>query len=331
MRVSFLDYLRCPDTGGKLRLEIEAERAGEIYSGRLMSLGNNKVYSIHEFIPRFVEPENYASSFGLQWNIHRKTQLDSYTGLTVSRDRLFETSGWSSNLNNQLILEAGAGAGRFTEVLLSTGAKIFSFDYSNAVDANWANNGSNSRLHLFQGDIFNIPFPEGIFDKVICLGVLQHTPDPAKAFRCLAKMVKPGGGKIVIDIYRADIAAYLSWKYLLRPFTKRMNKEKLYRAISNVTPHLIPAASALRRIAGRVGARLVPIVEYSHLGLSDEINREWSILDTYDRYSPVHDHPQKVSTVRHWLLTEGFSDITVQQGFNGIIAKATRTSPSAEI
>src|SRR5919199_188951 len=39
-------------------------------------------------IPRFVDSSNYASAFGLQWNRFRRTQLDSYTGTTISRDRL---------------------------------------------------------------------------------------------------------------------------------------------------------------------------------------------------------------------------------------------------
>ena len=39
-------------------------------------------------IPRFVSTENYANAFGRQWNKFRKTQLDSHTGTTISRDRL---------------------------------------------------------------------------------------------------------------------------------------------------------------------------------------------------------------------------------------------------
>ena len=38
------------------------------------------------------------------------------------------------------IIEAGSGAGRFTEVLLKYGAIVYSFDLSNAVCANFANN-----------------------------------------------------------------------------------------------------------------------------------------------------------------------------------------------
>jgi hypothetical protein len=46
-------------------------------------------------IPRFVPVKNYASSFGLQWNTFRATQLDSYTGLAISHDRLARIAGGS--------------------------------------------------------------------------------------------------------------------------------------------------------------------------------------------------------------------------------------------
>ena len=38
-----------------------------------------KNYSIVNNIPRFVGKNNYSNSFGYQWNIFDKTQLDSYT------------------------------------------------------------------------------------------------------------------------------------------------------------------------------------------------------------------------------------------------------------
>jgi hypothetical protein len=63
-----------------------------------------------------------VSSFGFQWNSRRETQLNSYTGLSISRDRLFAVTGWPADLTRQTILEAGSGAGRFTEILVTTGA-----------------------------------------------------------------------------------------------------------------------------------------------------------------------------------------------------------------
>ena len=205
----------------------------------------------------------------MQWNIHRKTQLDSHTGLPISRTRLFEVSGWPEELRGETILEAGSGAGRFTEVLVSTGARVLSFDLSAAVEANYANNGLNSNLLIFQADITKIPIPPASMDKVLCLGVIQHTPDPEASFRSLAKYVRPGGD-LVIDVYAARLRSLISWRYLLRPLTKRMNEERLYRLISALAPPLVPLSAFLYRVAGRFGARLLPISQYQHLGLPPE-------------------------------------------------------------
>jgi SAM-dependent methyltransferase len=311
----------CTICGGHFILANRMHQGGgSVREGDLVCRACGIHYPVIGGIPRLVPAENYAGSFGYQWNIHRKTQLDSHTGLSISRNRLFTVSGWPEHLEGERILEAGSGAGRFTEVLLQTGADVFSFDYSNAVEANLSNNGNQPNLHLFQADIYHIPLPEGSFDKVICLGVLQHTPDPEKAFISLARFVKPGG-ELVIDVYRANVFAYLRWKYFLRPITKRMDKERLYRIVSTITPRLVPLAVALRRIAGRTGARLVPIVEYSQLKLPPEVNKEWAILDTFDMYSPAHDHPQRVSTVIRWFSSAGFTDVDVRRGPNGIVGR----------
>lgn len=280
-------------------------------------------YPINKGIPRFVPAETYADSFGYQWNIHRRTQLDSYSGFPVSSDRLFSDSGWSSDLKGDRILEAGSGAGRFTEVLLKTGAEVFSFDYSTAVEANQLNNGHMTNLNLFQGDIFDIPLPKESFDKVMCIGVLQHTPAPELAFKTLVQYVKPGG-EIFIDIYRADLFAWMQWKYILRPLTKRMDKAALYRLLRELVPPLIPVTKLLGAVAGRAGRRLSPIVEYSSLGLPDGLNRDWAILDTFDMYSPAHDHPKSVDQIRRWFEECGFEGIEVRKGSNGVVGTGNK-------
>lgn len=280
-------------------------------------------------VPRFVADEHYAGSFGLQWLRHAKVQLDSYSGLPISRTRLFAVTGWSERMEGERVLEAGCGAGRFTEVLATTGAEVHSFDLSNAVEASHANHGHLPNVHFFQASIDAIPFAPGQFDRVLCLGVLQHTPDPAASFRALAAQVRPGGA-LAIDVYRRDLAALLQWKYIIRPLTKRLPPELLYRTVARVVPMFMPFARVARRACGRWGARLFPIVEYSHLGLTPELNREWSTLDTFDMYSPAHDHPQTIATVRRWFADAGFMDVVVERGPNGIIGRGKRRTESVE-
>jgi len=319
-----LQYFRCPQCrSANLSLAHERVAQGEMAEGELICGDCGASYRVHNFIPRFVSQDNYAKSFGFQWTIHRKTQLDSYTGLPITRNRLFDVAGWATDLSGQVILEAGSGAGRFTEILLETGAEVFSFDYSCAVEANWQNNGQSQRLRLFQGDLRKIPLPQGAFDKVICLGVLQHTPSPESAFKSLSEMVRPGG-ELVVDVYRRDVLALLHWKYILRPITRRMSQPALYRLVSRVVPFLLPAAKVMRKVGGRTGARIVPIVEYSHLGLPDEHNQQWAVLDTFDMYSPSYDYPQSTQTLERWYMESGFVDVSVHPGPNGIVGKGRR-------
>jgi 2-polyprenyl-3-methyl-5-hydroxy-6-metoxy-1,4-benzoquinol methylase/uncharacterized protein YbaR (Trm112 family) len=295
---------------------------------RLLCTNCGASFRIVRGVPRFVPDDGYAGSFGLQWNVHAKTQLDSFTGKPISRTRLFIASKWPTDLSGQTILEAGSGAGRFTEILVTTGATITSLDLSSAVDANHQSNGGNANLLIVQASMFDIPVRRRSMDKVMCLGVIQHTPDPARAFACLADCVRPGG-ELVIDVYAARLRSLLSWKYLLRPITKHMDGERLYRLIERVTPILFPISNFLYRIMGQFGLRLLPIVHYPQLGLPPGLSLRWSILDTFDMYSPAHDHPQTIATVKAWFRAAGFTDVVVEYGPNGIVGRGRRPAVTA--
>lgn len=322
---------RCPNCRGVLRhLQSAAEPAsGDIQQSSLDCTGCAAKYPIRGGIPRFVSSNNYASSFGLQWSRHARTQLDRHSGLTLSADRFYMVTGWPKQLDGQWILEAGSGAGRFTEVACKTGAEVFSFDYSEAVEANLSNNRDCPNLTVFQADLFRIPLAHRAFDKIFCFGVLQHTPDPKAAFLNLIRFLKPGG-EIVVDAYRKSLTSLLSWKYLLRPVTKRLGERRLYQLVSTVVPSLVPMAATLRRFGGAAAARLVPIVEYTHLGLSSAKNLDWAILDTFDMYAPEHDHPQTLKSVRSWLSEAGLTDAVAQSGPNGIVARGIKPLRSTE-
>ncbi|MFZ5862169.1 MAG: class I SAM-dependent methyltransferase [Nitrospirota bacterium] len=280
-------------------------------------------FPIEHSIPRFVQGDSYVESFGFQWRKHARTQIDKFNGSTFSRDRFFATTQWSTDLKGERVLEAGSGAGRFTQIVCETGATVFSAEMSAAVDANFENNHEFENLTLLQADIYRLPFAESMFDKVYCLGVLQHTPDVKRAFMSLARVVRPGG-ELVIDVYRKSLTALCQWKYVLRPFTKRQDKVELYGRVERFVSLLLPLAIGLRSILGPIGGRLVPICNYSHLGLSDEMNREWSVLDTFDMYSPAYDSPQSLSTVEQWFAEAGFTNICVRRGMNGIVGRGIK-------
>src|SRR5215471_14335551 len=77
----------CPDHRVELRVE----------NGHLVCPHDHR-FPVVEEIPRFVPAESYSASFGAQWKRFRRTQLDSYTGVPLSRNRVRAVLGealWS--------------------------------------------------------------------------------------------------------------------------------------------------------------------------------------------------------------------------------------------
>ena len=319
---SDLSNLVDPETGTPLRVGADGALHGD----------GGHAYPVVDGIPRFVPAENYARAFGMQWNRFPKTQLDSHTGLRLSEDRLARCMrGELAGLAGKRVLEAGSGAGRFTEILLKHGATVDSFDFSHAVEANAANNGEHSRLTLAQADIRKIPFPRASYDVVVCLGVLQHTPDPEESIRSLWAMLKPGG-MLVIDHYRRKIRNYLPppigvggmayrWWFLALP------AERQFSAVKRVVDFWFPIMWRFResRLAQFVIARFSPVVMYyPHFGLRDEaMYYEWMLLDTHDALTDRYKHRRTLGEVRRFLrklVPAPAFDPVVTAGGNGIEA-----------
>lgn len=291
-------------------------------------------YPIVAGVPRFCPPDNYTASFGMQWNRFATTQIDGLgVADPVSARRFFAETGWSAvELDGADVLEVGSGAGRFSRVILEqTRANLHSVDYSSAVEANWRTNGAIApdRFRLAQASVYDLPFPDGAFDKVFCLGVLQHTPDFAASVRAIVAKARPRG-EIVVDFY--PIRGWwtkIHAKYLLRPFTKRMDHERLLGLIERNVGWLMKASDALHRARLGTLARFLPLVDQRTMpaGLTAEQRRAWSVLDTFDQYSPEHDHPQRVAAVAAMFEDAGArvtfaGDVTYEDG-RAVVVRAT--------
>ena len=308
-----------------MELKISELVNDKIKEGVLIEPVSGIQYPIVNYIPRFVPVENYASSFGFQWNLHWQTQQDQYAKTNLSGNRFARETKWDKNLENEVMLEAGCGAGRFTKHALDTKAMVVSFDYSLAVDANYKVNGSHENLLLLQADIFNMPFKENFFDKAFCFGVLQHTPDPEKAFLTLVQHIRPGG-QVASDVYLKSWKNYFHVKPYVRPFVKNLSPAALYKFTKKYVNFFWPLARLAR--SSKFGQKLISrvIAERSeHLGkVPDELIREWTYLDTFDWFSPAFDKPQTKQKFLAWHQRAKLEQIEVNYGFNGVEGRATK-------
>lgn len=254
-------------------------------------------YPIVDGVARFVDREQYAGSFGFQWNRFSRTQLDSANASSESRDAFVQKTTWPlADLAGRRVLDAGCGMGRFAEVVAEAGAEVHAADLSTAVDAARRNLGHRRNVSFYQADILNLPFQPGTFDYVYSLGVLHHTPDTRRAFMSLVPLVKPGG-RIAIWVYSSKLRLLLGSE-MLRLVTPRLPKPVLLQASKIAIPlyyvHRIPLLGLLTQVI---------------LPTSPEPNAQWRWLDTFDWYSPRYQFKHSFKEVEGWFRDAGLEHV----------------------
>lgn len=310
---------RDPQDGGDLTF----------FKDKLRNDRNGNTYPIIDDIPRFVCSTNYSDSFGVQWNKFRQTQLDSFTKTEITKTRLERClNGHLGSIAGKNVLEAGSGAGRFTEILLAYGALVHSFDFSNAVNANYSNNGSNERLVLAQADIRNMPYVKHDYDYVVCLGVIQHTPSPEESIEFLYEMVKPGG-VLIFDHYLFKIRNLLpppigSANILYRKAIMLLPLKLRFSVIKFVVDCFFPIHWFFRDslLMQRILRRISPVhFYYPIIKLhSRQTYYDWALLDTHDSTTDYYKHHRSVDQIKRILSKLGAIDIIVSRAGNGVEA-----------
>lgn len=294
-------------------------------------------YPVVNGTPRFVPDDDYAASFGRQWNRWPTAQLDSQSGSPISRNRLVATLGRDvfDALHGAAVLEAGCGAGRFTEVLLAQGAFVCSVDLSSAVDANAQNCTPSSQHVVVQADALRLPLAPRQFDLVVALGMVQHTPDPEETMAALARHVRPGGW-LVVDHYATGVVHRIRLARLYRASLVKMDPEQALERVTRFYDTWAPRHRRARSRAVRMGLVIVsPIVYFGDEWpqLDEAQRREWSILDTYDSLTDQYKHRRSVDEVHAVFETLGLEDIATWMQGNVVAARGRaplrtrRTSP----
>lgn len=329
MKLSLLEILACPKCEADLACT-QGAGGDEVIDGALACQGCGAEYPVRRGIPRFIDDGNYASSFGMQWNRFRTTQIDSVSGTGLSADRFFSETGWDRDwLRGKLVLDGGCGAGRFVEIAAECGAHIVGLDISSAVEAAATNVARFPNAHIVQASLYEMPFRRGVFDACYCIGVVQHTPDPRRTLAALPLVLKEGGSLAVVA-YERKRWTTLNTKYLIRPLTRRLPQKALLKAIQVVMPVAFPLTEILYRvpILNRVFKFVIPIANYVDKPLSLRQRYNWAILDTFDMLAPAFDQPQREPEVVRTLSEAGMVGIRRIPG-DGLAVVGTKHGAAA--
>jgi ubiquinone/menaquinone biosynthesis C-methylase UbiE len=304
MRASkqFIDLLGCPKCRNSFSV---------IHNNAFVCSKCNLHFEINQGILTDRKEEHYAGSFGLQWNEFKRTQLDSYTGLTRSMDRFMNESVWNQEkLSGEWVLDAGCGAGRFAEVALGFGAKLVAIDASSAIYAA-AENLKLSETLFVKSDLTATPLKSESFKYIYCIGVLQHTSNPKEILYELLRLMAKNG-EIVLTFYeKRGFRTKLYSKYLVRPITKRISPRLLLRAITITSKIWFPITQSLFSLPfpwGKLFSYLIPVANYVDFQYpTRDLALREAILDTFDMLSPKFDNPLQKSEVRKWVSDSRFN------------------------
>jgi ubiquinone/menaquinone biosynthesis C-methylase UbiE len=158
------------------------------------------------------EGSNYQTSF---WEQGGRAYEDRAEAIAL--ERLLPQGG-------ELLLELGAGAGRNT--LRYTGFKqVVLLDYSlTQLQQALQRLGRNQRYIYVAGDIYKLPFVDGLFDTATMIRTLHHMAEPQAALRQVHRTLQPGAIFILEYANKQNMKAIL--RYLIRrqawsPFTRQ--------------------------------------------------------------------------------------------------------------
>ncbi len=319
-----LDLLVCPECRDARGLTLAGTGEAAVEDGELGCPGCGAAYPIRNGIPRFVpQQDDYAGNFGFQWNRWKTLQVDRLAGHRLSQTRFFADSRLPPEwLPGRLILDAGCGAGRFTDVAAQAGARVVAVDLSEAIDAcrvNCANPQGHTpgrgEVAQVQANLLRLPFRDGVFDGLFCMGVIQHTPDPAAVMSALPRLLK-AGAPLAYNFYEWHWLRRLEViKYGLRRTTPDWPQGTLLGFCRVLVALLFPLTLVLAKIPKlRFFVRFIPIAAVHNPALTLRQQYDWTLLDTFDWYGPRYEQCQDHGQVAGLLQGLDLAEVDSRPG-----------------
>ena len=106
------------------------------------------------------------------------------------------------------LLDIGAGTGRLLELVAPRCDRAVGVDASRDMlalaRARLAERGLAERATVRQADMYRLPFPDAVFDAVTMQMVLHYAEDPAAALAEAARVLKPDGLLVLVDLAPHD-------------------------------------------------------------------------------------------------------------------------------
>lgn len=137
------------------------------------------------------------------------------------------------------VLDVGCGSGVMADDFLARGCEYYGIDPSPRMIGECRRAfAPESHAHFAVGGAEVLSFPDGSFDAVLCVGVLERVHDDRQALREMVRVLRPGGTLIVT--VPSKFSPYVLWRdFLFYPLTS-LARPAYYRLRGRNVPPVIP-------------------------------------------------------------------------------------------
>lgn len=151
-------------------------------------------------------PDNSDSTQYLTQKLFgKKAQEYSNSSLLVNKGNLDLILEIAMISRTDRVLDVATGTGFLAEAIADTDAEVIATDFTLSMlekSRELLTGRSNTVLALADAD--NQPFMENSFDVVTCRVAVHHFANPQIAFHEMARVCKPGGRVVIMDVVSAE-------------------------------------------------------------------------------------------------------------------------------
>jgi SAM-dependent methyltransferase len=307
MRESLLEYLCCPSCHGTLELADPVRSGRTVVAGDLVCASCAARFPIREGVPDFVDAHDAATvqqtteGFADNWKHYNRVILANEL---LNRD-LFADWIWPlqpTAFEGKVVYEAGCGMGRWLRLAAEHRPRVLiGFDYSTVAFTAQKNVAHLDNVHVVRADIFRLPLRPAA-QILYSIGVVHHTPDPARAFRCLSDVLADDGVNSTWVYGRENNGWITSFVDPIRTHLTSHLPPVALQALSSVAALELRAASELYAALG--APRFLPYREYlMHLR---EYPFGYMTHIVYDHLVPSLAHYLPKEELLRWVEGQAF-------------------------